>query len=151
MFKLAPYPSYSLNLLNLFDLLFDSSLSPLMPLILVFLCLNPHHIPYLFPLSKIPFVFFFLFCFVVLLPLVWGIPWNIGSGPTSIGSLSFIGFIIFKLSFSSYWFPSGGGLICSVVRSLVSWKIPCRAKELVNSKNISFVFCFVLFFLEQKK
>ena len=94
--KLASYPSYSLNLLNLFDLLFDSSLSSLVSLILVFLCLIPHHIPYLFPLSKIPFVFFFLFCFVVLLPLVGGIPWNIGSGPNSVGSLSFIGFIIFK-------------------------------------------------------
>ena len=90
MLKFAPYPSYSLNLLNLFDLLFDSSLSPLFPLILDFLCLIPYYIPYLFPLSKIPFVFFFLFCFVVLFPLVGGIPWNIGSSPTSVGSLSFI-------------------------------------------------------------
>ena len=71
MLKFAPYPSYFLNLLNLFDLLFDSSLSPIIPLILDFLCL-------------------IFFCFVILLPLVGGIPWNIGSGPTSVGSLSFI-------------------------------------------------------------
>ena len=71
MLKLAPYPSYSLNLLNLLDLSVDSSLFPLIPLILDFLCL------------------ILFFCFVVLLPLVGGIPWNIRSGPTNDGSKLF--------------------------------------------------------------
>ena len=71
MLKLAPYLSYSLNLLNLLDLSFDSSLFSLIPLILDFLCL------------------ILFFCFVVLLPLVEGIPWNIGCDPTSVGSLFF--------------------------------------------------------------
>ena len=39
MLKLAPNPSYSLNLLNLLNLSVDSSLFPLIPLILDFLCL----------------------------------------------------------------------------------------------------------------
>ena len=79
MLKFAPYPSYSLNLLNLFALLFDSLLSPLIPLILDFLCLIS------------------FFYFVVVLPLVGGILWNIGSGPTSVGSLSFIFLIYFQV------------------------------------------------------
>ena len=71
MLKLAPNPSYSLNLLNLLDLSFDSSLFPLISLILDFLCL-----------------IFFSRC-VVFLPLVGGILWNIESGPTNDGSKLF--------------------------------------------------------------
>ena len=71
MLKLVPNPSYSLNLLNLLDLSVDSPLFPLILLILDF------------------FLFDFFFRFIVLLPLVGGIPWNIRSGLTSDGSKLF--------------------------------------------------------------
>ena len=114
MLKFAPYPSYSLNLLNLFDLLFDSSLSPLIPLILDFLCLIPYYIPYLFPLSKIPFVFLFFF-FVVLLPLVGDILWNIENSLISVESLSFIFYLFsscFKVCINSQVAGGGFNLFC---------------------------------------
>ena len=47
-----------------------------------------------FKTSSLFLVFFFVFS---LLPLVRGILWNIKSGPTSVGSLSFVKFqVVFK-------------------------------------------------------
>ena len=94
-------PSYSLNFLESLCFLFDSLLSPLIPLIFYFLSFDS--------LFTFPTCFFFLnfplfstllssYCFVVLLPLVGGIPKNIGSGPTSVGSSSFI-FFYFQVCF----------------------------------------------------